>query len=101
MLQRQHSHTANVLYSPGGAERRSWDCYNPCDHKGELKGKVLSSALGGGGSTLKRSVQKWFHFLPHYHKGRMAALLCDSGFNKGADLSPQERECALSVRPAS
>lgn len=37
------SYSANPIYLPGdGAERPLWDCYNPCDHEGELKGKALS-----------------------------------------------------------
>lgn len=47
------SHSANPIYlARDEAERPSWDCHNPCGHKGELKGKALHSALrsrGGGG----------------------------------------------------
>lgn len=93
-----HARQIQFIYQVTEQRRPSWSCYNPCDHQGELKGKALRSALrrGGGRSTVKRSVQRRFHFLPHYHKRRMTPPLCESDFNTGADLSPEEPQSGLS-----
>lgn len=46
-----HARQIQFIHQVTEQRRPSWDCYHPCDHQGELKGKALRSALRRGGGA--------------------------------------------------
>lgn len=111
------SHSANPIYSPGDGEvQLSWDCYNPCDHEGEPKGKALRRGRGGGGSTVKRSIQKYSIFSYITTTEQWQLYCVNQSLIKGlifllrsqkvvflwdqpADLRPDTNDCLVSNNP--
>lgn len=73
-------------FSHNVMEQSAGTAVTPAAMRGSSKAERSDQHWGGGGSTVKRSAEKWVHFLLHYCKGRMTPLLCSSDLHKRADL---------------